>query len=85
MADGLHKYHVMALAQITRQGLIAIAVLVAILWSCVLTERRITRNSRIETYRALRDIRILKFKRHIEPVAHPKQAPSAPSTGPVLG
>jgi len=84
VADGLHLYEEMALAQITREGLIAIAVLVAILWSCVLTERRITRNSRIETYRALRDIRYLKFKQHIEPAAQPKK-PSAPSTGSVLG
>ncbi len=84
MADGLHKSEVMVLAQITRQGLIAIAVLVGILWSCVLTERRITRNSRIETYRALRDIRYLKFKQHIEPASQPK-TPSAPSVGPALG
>ena len=84
MADGLHRYEVMALARITRSGLTAIAILVAILWSCVLTERRITRNSRIETYRALRDIRYLKFKQHIEPTSQP-QKPSAPSTGPVLG
>ena len=72
----------MALAQITRQGLVAIAVLVAILWGCLLSERRISRNSRIETYRALRDIRYLKFKQHIQPAGQPK---TAPSSGPVLG
>ena len=77
----------MALVKITRQGLVTIAILVAILWGCVLTERRISRNSRIETYRALRDIRYLKFRRRVEPTSRPlPSAPSpAPSAGPVLG
>ena len=35
-------------------------------------------------YRALRDIRYLKFKQHIEPAAQPFK-PSTPSAGPVLG
>ena len=77
----------MALAKITRQGLISIAVLVVILWGCVLTERSITRNSRIETYRALRDIRYLKFRRRVEPTSVPLPAAPSParSAGPVLG
>ena len=74
----------MAIAKITRSGLIVIAILVAILWTCVLTEKSISRNSRIETYRALRDMRYLKFKRRVEPTSRP-EAPVAPSAGPVLG
>ena len=77
----------MALVRITRQGLVSIAILVAILWGCVLTERRISRNSRIETYRALREIRYLKFRLRVEPTSRPlppTPAP-APSAGPVLG
>ena len=76
----------MALAKITRQGLISIAILVAILWGCVLTERRISRNAKMETYRALRDMRYLKFKRRVEPAAQPPATtPAPPSVGPVLG
>ena len=77
----------MALAKITRQGLLSIAILVAILWACILTERRITATSRIETYRALRDMRYLRFKRRVEPTSEPLPAPpaSAPSIRPVLG
>jgi hypothetical protein len=74
----------MAIAKITRSGLIVIAILVAILWTCVLTEKRISRNSRIETYRALRDMRYLKFKRRVEPTSRP-ETPAAPSASPVLG
>ena len=77
----------MALAKITRQGLFSIAILVAILWGCVLSERYISRNSRMETYRALRDIRYLKFKRRIEPASRPVAPPTTPSRslGPVVG
>ncbi len=74
----------MAIAKITRPGLIVIAILVAILWTCILAERTITHKARVETYRALRDIRYLKFKRHVEPTSRP-QPPAAPSLGPVLG
>ena len=74
----------MALAKITRQGLVSIAVLVAILWGCVLSERYLSRNNKIETYRVLRDIRYLRFKIHAEPASQPLPAPST-SRGPVVG
>ena len=74
----------MALATITRQGLVSIAILVAILWGCVFTERRMSRNSKMETYRALRDMRYLKFKRRVEPASTPASHPT-PSIRPVLG
>jgi len=75
----------MALAKITRQGLISIALLVAILWGCILAERSLSRNARLDTYRALRQIRYLKFKHNIEPAARPTPAPAPPSLGPVVG
>ena len=78
----------MALAQITRNGLLTIAVLVAMLWGCVLTERRLSRNSKVETYRALRDLRYLRFKHHVEPASRPLPPSSGPpsvSLGPVVG
>lgn len=73
----------MALAKITREGLVTIAVLVAILWGCILRERVLSRNTSIETYRVLRQIRYLKFKLHVEPASHP--GPLSPSLRPVVG
>jgi hypothetical protein len=73
----------MTVAKITREGLVTIAILVAILWGCILTERVLSRNTSIETYRVLRQIRYLKFKLHAEPASHP--APLSPSLRPVVG
>ena len=77
----------MALAKITRPGLVAIAVLVAILWGCIITERYLLRDSKMETYRALRNIRYLKFKRRVEPASQPvhPSAPPASLAGPIVG
>ena len=77
----------MALAKITRSGLVSIAILVAILWGCIVSERYLLRNSRMETYRALRDMRYLKFKRRVEPASQPSKpsGPSSLSLGPVVG
>jgi hypothetical protein len=76
----------MALAKITRHGLVSIAILVAILWGCILTERRMTSHSKIETYRALRDMRYLRYKLRVEPTRQPANPrPTEPSVGPVLG
>ena len=75
----------MALAKITRHGLISIAILVAILWCCILSERKLLRHSKMETYRALRDIRYLKLKRRVEPTSHPVRPTSTLSLHPVVG
>ena len=74
----------MAVAKITRQGLTSIAILVAILWGCLFAERYLARTSQLETYRALRQIRYLKLKRHVEPATHPVAPPSF-VLGPVVG
>jgi hypothetical protein len=81
----LHYGKPMAIAKITREGLVAIGVLVAILWGCILAERILTRNTTMETYRVMRQIRYLKFKRHIEPASRPVHLTSPPSLGPVVG
>ena len=73
----------MAVAKITREGLVTIAVLVAILWGCILTERVLSRNTSIETYRVLRQIRYLKFKLHVEPASNP--GPPLRSLRPIVG
>jgi hypothetical protein len=83
--DGLHNGNSMALAKITREGLVTIAVLVAILWGCILGERVLSRHATLETYRALRQIRYLKFKRHVEPAAQPVPGPASPSWRSVVG
>ena len=75
----------MALAKITRPGLVSIAILVAILWGCILGERQLLRHSKMETYRALRDIRYLKLKRRVEPTSQPVRPTSSPSSGSVAG
>ena len=74
----------MALAKITRSGLVTIAILVAMLWGCVFAERILTHKSKIETYRALREMRYLKFKRHVEPASRPLPPPPS-SLGPAVG
>jgi hypothetical protein len=77
----------MALAKITRPGLVSIAVLVAILWGCIITERYLLRDSKMETYRALRNIRYLKFKQRVEPASQPLQPSTPPASlaGPIVG
>ncbi len=81
----LQRGRPMAIAKITREGLVSIAVLVAILWGCILAERILTRNTTIETYRVMRQLRYMKFKRHIEPASRPAANPLSPSLGPVVG
>ena len=83
--DGLQNGNPMALAKITREGLATIAVLVAILRCCIIGERVVTRHTTLETYRALRQIRYLKFKRRIEPASQPAPGPGSPSLRPVVG
>ena len=68
MVNELLYHRPMAIAKITREGLVSIAVLVAILWGCILAEHILTRNTTMETYRVMRQIRYLKFKRHVVPV-----------------
>jgi hypothetical protein len=50
----------MAFARITGEGLAAIAVLVALLWGCILMENSVTKKARRETARVLLDLRKMK-------------------------
>jgi hypothetical protein len=70
----------LAIFQITRSGLTAIAVLVLILWGCLVTERQLLKQSRMDAYRAMRDMRYLKLRRQIEPASAPARLPSAPKS-----
>jgi hypothetical protein len=60
-----------AIFQITKAGLGAISVLVLVLWGCLAAEHSLLRQSRMEQYRVMRDIRQLKLRRVMEPASHP--------------
>lgn len=75
----------MTLFRITRLGLGSIAILVAVLWGCLFTERALVRQSRLETYRAMRDLRYLKMRRSVAPAANPAPAPQAKPGRSTLG
>ena len=72
----------MAIAKITGEGLASIAVLVTLLWGCILFENSLVRNSRRETARLLWDLQKMKGGKVI-PVSHPLRfpGPSRPVTG----
>lgn len=61
----------MAIARITSQGLTSIAIVVALLWACVIGERVIVRRANAETTEAVRAIRSLQLKNRREPAATP--------------
>jgi hypothetical protein len=60
----------MAVVGITRQGLAAMAVAVALLWGCLLGERMIVRQASVEMTRALRNMQVLRDRREL-PVSTP--------------
>ena len=73
----------MAIARITGEGLACIAVLVALLWGCILMENSMVRKSRRETAHLLNDLRRMKKGGSVLPASHPAGFPVA--TRPVLG
>ncbi len=73
----------MALAGITKRGLASIAILVAVLWTCLVAERVTVRNAQLTTYRALRTLNHLRMERTIEPASD--HAPRPISSRPVVG
>ncbi len=70
-------------AKITGEGLACIAILVAMLWGCILVERSIVRDSRRQTARLLLDLRKMKNGGKSVPVSHPQGFPV--NTRPVVG
>jgi hypothetical protein len=50
----------MPIARITSQGLIAIALLVAALWACILAEHSITRSARLTGASSLQELQLLR-------------------------
>lgn len=72
----------MSVANITGQGLCVIAILVALLWGCLIGERVIVSRANTEARQALRQVRLLKLKRQVEPASAPLPLrPHRPSLG----
>ncbi len=73
----------MPIAKITGQGLIAIAISVALLWGCLVSERLIVNRANEEASRSLRDLRLMRQQRHAIPVSVPvpHQSPVHPVAG----
>ena len=61
----------MVLAKITGAGLTSIAVLVTILWGCILGEHLILRRANREYSQAMTQIRLLRSKKRAEPASLP--------------
>jgi hypothetical protein len=73
----------MPIARITGQGLTAIAISVALLWGCLVSERVIVNRANQEASRTLRDLRVMRQHRRTIPVSVPAPllAPVRPAVG----
>ena len=71
----------MAVVKITGQGLSAIAILVALLWGCLVGEHVIVRHANQEARHALRQVRQLRMKQQLEPASAPRLIAPRPRLG----
>lgn len=62
----------MQFAKITGAGLSSIALLVTVLWGCIVGEQLILQNANRDFSQAMTQIRELQSKRGVEPAATPK-------------
>ena len=62
----------MQFAKITGAGLSSIALLVTVLWGCIVGEHLILRNANRDFSQAMAQIHELQSKRRMEPAAAPK-------------
>jgi hypothetical protein len=67
--------------EITGQGLSAIAILVALLWGCLVGEQIIVRRANREVRQALHQVRVLRMKQQLEPASAPRFAAPRPRLG----
>jgi len=68
-------------AKITGQGLTSIAIVVALLWTCVIGERLIRGSAAAEAAQVMRDMRQLRLKNRQLPAAAPaRPRPVRPQT-----
>jgi hypothetical protein len=75
----------MPIAKITTSGLSSIALLVVLLWGCIVGEHMIVRRANHEYTRALNEIRALKMKKRNEPAATPVRRWKARPLNPTIG
>jgi hypothetical protein len=61
-----------AIAKITRTGLAAMAVSVAFLWGCLISERYVVQRAGLERARALYNLERLREGRQPQPVSAPR-------------
>ena len=61
----------MAVAKITGPGLVSIAILVALLWTCIIGERVIARRASAANEQTLRAMRALRIKNLRAPATAP--------------
>jgi hypothetical protein len=66
----------MPIAKITGQGLAAIALSVALLWTCLIGEKVIVRHAAARQAQSMRELHELRRSRHTQPVSTP--TPSIP-------
>ena len=64
-----------SVAKITGQGLTSIAILVALLWTCLIGERVILGHATAGAAQVVRAMRELRFKTRREPAATPARSP----------
>lgn len=60
-----------AVAKITGQGLSSIAILVALLWGCLIAERVIVYQANAEVFRTVRANHDLQLRRRVQPASSP--------------
>ena len=62
----------MAIAKITKSGLACMAVSVALLWGCLISERYVAPQAGMERARALYNLERLRHGRQPQPVSAPR-------------
>ena len=71
----------MAIAKITKTGLAGMAVSVAVLWGCLISERYVVQRAGMERARALYNLERLRQGRQPQPVSMPRPVlPERPTT-----
>jgi hypothetical protein len=64
-----------SVAKITGQGLTSIAILVALLWTCLICQRVTLGRANADAEQVMRGMRDLRLKRLRQPAAAPARAP----------
>jgi len=69
--EATHERGRVPIAKITGQGLTAIAIVVAMLWACIIGQRTLRIRANSTEQQAFRELRILRNKARREPAAAP--------------